>query len=284
VSTTATTPYAGPATLGEAVRLRGAHPDWLVLAGGTDLMVDADHRAAPGVLDLFGVPELHGVETSGHGIRIGACTTFGELLASDAVRETLPLLWAAAREVGSVQIRDRGTLGGNIVTSSPVGDTLPCLLALDARVVLASARGTRDRAYERFLRGYRAVDLAGDELLVGVQIARPAAGTVQHWRKVGARAAQAISKLSVAATARLADGRVAALRLAFGGVADRPVRLPVAERTAEGMRPDAALAERVAAAVRASLDPITDVRSTEDYRRDVAANLAARFVSRLGTG
>lgn len=276
----ATIPYAGPAALDDALRLRDEHRDWLVLAGGTDVMVgEAQRSAALGVLDLFGVAELHAVEATENVIRIGACTTFSELLADDSLRDTL--LWSAAREVGAVQIRDRGTIGGNIVTSSPVGDLLPCLLALDASVVLASTRGTRTVGYEPFVRGYRRVDLAPDELLVAVEIARPAPGAVQHWRKVGARAAQAIAKVSIAAVAQVEGGRLARLRLAFGGVADHPVRLHAVEELAEGMPPGIALADRVCAAVRESLFPITDVRSTAGYRRDVAANLAARFVSSL---
>lgn len=275
-------PYAGPVTLDDALRLRGEHPDWLVLAGGTDVMVGEGERiGALGVLDVFGVAELHTVRARQDAIRIGACTTFTELLASDAVRDRLPLLWTAAGEVGAVQVRDRGTIGGNIVTSSPVGDMLPGLLALDANIVVASARGTRILAYEQFVRGYRAVDLAADELLVAAEIARPALGTAQYWRKVGARAAQAIAKVSVAAAARVAAGRVDGFRLALGGVADRPVRLRAVEEIVAGRRLDGALADRVRAAVRESLDPITDVRSTADYRRDVAANLTARFVSSL---
>jgi CO/xanthine dehydrogenase FAD-binding subunit len=273
--------YAGPVSLADALQLRGEHPEWLVLAGGTDVMVDGAGKDVPGVLDVFGVAELHGVAAGEGRIRFGAGTTFTELLADDAVRDALPLLWAAARDVGAVQIRDRGTVGGNVVTSSPIGDLLPCLLALDATIVVASATGTRTVAYEQFVRGYRAVDLAPDELLVAVEIPRPATGTAQYWRKVGARAAQAISKVSIAAAARIDAGKVNGFRLAFGGVADHPVRLHAAEQLLEGMRPDAALADQVGAAVRESLDPITDVRSTADYRRDVAANLAARFVTTL---
>jgi CO/xanthine dehydrogenase FAD-binding subunit len=288
VTAAAAVPYAGPATVDDALRVRGEHPDWLVLAGGTDVMVDAARRrtagvpdagGAVGVLDVFGVPELHGVSATDGVIRIGACTTFAELLAGEPA--TLPLLHAAVREIGAVQIRNRGTVGGNIVTSSPVGDLLPCLLALDARVALASRRGPRTVGYEQFLRGYRAVDLAADELLVAAEIPPPAPGTVQHWRKVGARAAQAIAKVSVAAAARVVDGRLADVRLAFGGVADRPVRLHAVETLAEGVRPGSTLTEQVRDAVRDALEPITDVRSTADYRRDVAANLAARFVSSL---
>jgi CO/xanthine dehydrogenase FAD-binding subunit len=255
-----------------------------VLAGGTDSMVPSARAAAgpvKGVIDLFTVDELHCIDATFETMRIGACTTYAELLASGALRATLPLLAAAAREIGAEQIRERGTIGGNVVTCSPVGDMLPGLLALDAGVVVASERGSRTVEYERFVRGYRDVDLAPDELLVAVEIPRPDPGTVQHWRKVGTRAAQSIAKLSFAATARLHDGRATHVRVAFGGVADHPIRLHDVEAIVEGAVPDGALAVTARDAVLGSLHPITDVRSSADYRRDVAANLVARFVSGL---
>jgi CO/xanthine dehydrogenase FAD-binding subunit len=275
--------YAGPMSLADALEARAAHPSWLVLAGGTDVMVPGSGLAdPPGVLDLFGVAELHGVGVTGDSIRVGACTTYTEVLASGLLCEELPLLAAAAREVGAEQIRERGTIGGNVVTCSPVGDMLPGLLALDASIVLASVSGTRTVPYEAFVRGYRQVDLAPDELVVALELPRPEAGTVQHWRKVGTRAAQAITKVAIAAVARVEAGRVAHIRLAFGAVADRPVRLHAVEALMEGAVPDAALAEAVRSAVRDAIEPITDARSTADYRRDVAARLAARFVADLG--
>lgn len=282
MSALAEIPYVRPASLADALRARAEHPSWLVLAGGTDVMVPGSGLTdALGVVDVFSVNDLRGVDVADDVIRIGACTTYAELVASHAVRDILPLFATAARAVGAEQIRTRGTVGGNVVTCSPVGDMLPALLALDASVVVASASSTRTVAYEQFVRGYRAVDLGPDELLVAIEIPIPAPDTVQFWRKVGARAAQAIAKVSIAAAARVEDGRVAGFRLAFGGVADHPVRLHDVETLVEGERPDAALAAAVGAAVRASLDPITDVRSTSDYRGDVAGNLAARFVANL---
>jgi CO/xanthine dehydrogenase FAD-binding subunit len=223
--------YAGATSLAGALRVRAEHPKWLVLAGGTDVMAPGSGLAdPPGVLDVFGVDELHGVDGAAEVIRIGACTTYAELLASDVVRDSLPLLAGAAREVGAEQIRERGTIGGNVVTCSPVGDML---------------------------------------------------GTVQHWRKVGTRSAQAITKVALAAVARVDAGRVAHFRLAFGAVADHPVRLHAVEALVEGQIADLALADAVGAAVRDALQPITDARSTADYRRDVAARLATRFVAGL---
>jgi CO/xanthine dehydrogenase FAD-binding subunit len=274
--------YARPATLVDALATRAAHPNWVVLAGGTDLMVPGHPGAsASGVLDLCGLDELHGIEATGDLVRIGACTTYAELLASELVSRHLSLLAVAAREVGATQIRSRGTVGGNVMTASPVGDLLPVLLALDATVMVASATSHRCLPYERFVTGYRSVDLAAEELLTAVELAVPAPGTQQHWRKVGPRAAQAISKVSLAATGLVVDGRVEHVRLAFGGVADRPVRLHAVESLVQGAPLGPALAEQVRDAVAGALDPITDMRSTADYRRDVAANLAARFVTTL---
>lgn len=276
-------PVARPATLAEALAARARHPDWLVVSGGTDVMVGAHRRPEPpGVLDLFGVAELAGVRKAGDVLRIGAGTTYAELLASPRVRHHLPCLHRACAEVGALQIQARGTLGGNMVTSSPVGDTLPCLLALDARVVVASeARGERRVPYHAFVTGYRQVDLRPDELLVAVEVPLPPDHAVQVWRKVGTRKAQAISKVMLAAVGVVEGGRVAHARVALGAVADRPVRLPAVEDLLVGQAPDEALAARAAEAVRATITPITDVRSTKEYRLDVAARLVAGFVRAL---
>ncbi len=275
-----------PATLADALAARAAHPDWLVVAGGTDVMVGSTRRPEPpGVLDLFGLAELSAITEGPDGLCVGAGATYAALLRHPTVRDRFPCLHEAAREVGALQIQARGTLGGNVQTSSPVGDTLPPLLALDAEVEVASAaRGPRRVPYAAWITSYRKTALATDELLVAVHLPWPAPGTRQRWRKVGTRKAQAISKVMLAATARLEGdgpgrpGTIAHARVALGAVADRPVRLPTVEALLVGASPDPALAERVREAVRAAITPITDVRSTADYRREVAANLVARFV------
>lgn len=275
------TDYLRPADLGHALAARAEHPDWWLLAGGTDLMVG--QRAAPrGVIDLFGLPELRGVRREGDRVWIGAATTYAELIRSDLVRELLPCLHACAREVGALQIQERGTIGGNVATSSPVGDTLPVLLALDAEVELASASARRTLAYHGFCTGYRQTALTADELIVGLSIPTPAPGTRQFWRKVGTRRAQAISKVMVAAAARLGPGReVVHARLAMGAVAALPLRLEGVEELLRGEVPGPELARRARAAVEEAITPITDVRSTAPYRSAAAGNLAARFVLEL---
>lgn len=286
-ATTADVPAVRPRSLAEALAARAEHPDWLVIAGGTDLMVGALHRPPPpGVIDVFGLPELRGVLPFGGHLRIGAGTTYAQLLADPHVRHHLRCLREACAEVGALQIQARGTLGGNMVTSSPVGDTLPCLLALDAEVVLASrSRGERRVPYPAFLTGYRKVDLRPDELLVAVEVPVPGPGAVHVWRKVGTRKAQSISKVMLAAVGELDPaGRVARARVALGAVADRPVRLRGVEDLLVGQAPDEALAARAAEAVRGAITPITDVRSTKEYRLDVAARLVAGFVRALQEG
>jgi len=278
------TEWVRPGSLAEALAARARHPAHLLLAGGTDLMVGARDRPAPaGVIDLFGLAELVGVSRAGDGgLRVGAATTYAALLADERVRDELPVLWAAVREVGAMQIQARGTLGGNLGTSSPVGDTLPVLLALDAVVELASARGPRELTYEAFCTGYRATALATDELIVAVRFAPDARARRQAWRKVGTRRAQSISKVMLAASARLDDGVVSLVRLALGAVAERPVRARAAEAVLTGRRADEATADATAAALAGEVRPIDDVRSAADYRRRVAARLVRRFVLSLG--
>jgi len=272
------TEYLKPASLEDAYAARASHPDYVLLAGGTDYMVGVLHRPAPaGVIDLFGLEGLCGIEVSGERIRIGAATTYAEVLAHEALTSAFPSLETCVSEIGATQIQARGTLGGNIGTSSPVGDTLPVLLALDAVLELGSARGTRRVAYAEFCTGYRQTVMAADELILAVELPLPAPA-IQFWRKVGTRKAQAISKVMVAASATRSGETLTQVRLAMGAVADRPVRLAGVEALIEGQVPSAELAERVRAAVGEAITPISDIRSTAPYRLRAAQNLAARFV------
>ncbi|MEZ4404137.1 MAG: FAD binding domain-containing protein [Kofleriaceae bacterium] len=275
--------YLRPADDAAAIALRAAHPDYLVLAGGTDLLVSAHHRAVPvGILDIAG--RFAGITVDTRGAMIGAGTSWRAIATSAALAEGWPILPAAAAEVGALQIQQRGTLGGNLATSSPVGDGLPVLLALDATIHLASAaRGARAVPYREFCTGYRATALAADELITAIAVPRVPAGAYQGWRKVGTRAAQSISKVMAAAVIVVDGGVITVARLAVGAVADRPIRLAAAEAAALGQAPDAATAARVAAAAEAAITPIDDVRSTARYRRQVAGALLARFVTNAGS-
>jgi CO/xanthine dehydrogenase FAD-binding subunit len=273
------TSYARPRDLDEAVELHAAHPGWLVLAGGTDLMVNANHRAVPaGIVDLWRLSAICFVRVADDAIAIGAGTTWHEVERHPAIRERMRPLAAAAREIGALQIQSRGTLGGNVGTSSPVGDSLPVLLALDAELEVASVRGRRRVPYRAWCTGYRTTQLAPDELIVAAHIPVPDRATRTTWRKVGTRRAQSISKVMGAAAISLDGDLVTSARVALGAIAERPIRVTAVEDAVRGL-PLAQAAEAARAAVRTAIRPIDDVRSTADYRREVAENLVARFFS-----
>jgi CO/xanthine dehydrogenase FAD-binding subunit len=269
--------YLRPRDLGEAVALRAAHREFMVIAGGTDLLVNANHKPAPaGMIDLWRLADLGFIREEAGGLAIGAGVTWLEIARHPRILEWFGPLAAAAREIGALQIQTRGTLGGNVGTSSPVGDSLPVLLALDAELELASVRGHRRIPYREFCTGYRRTALAADELIVAAHLPRITTRARTAWRKVGTRRAQSISKVMGAAVIFLDDDVVTSARVALGAVADRPIRVAAVEAAVEGLSlRDAVVAAR--AAVRATIMPIDDVRSTADYRRDVAANLVARF-------
>ena len=275
--------FLAPKNLAEALAARAAHPEYIAVAGGTDYMVASKDRIAPpGIINLFGLNDLIQVrEVDGGALRIGACATYATLLGDARVAEKYPVLRDACREVGASQIQARGTLGGNIATSSPVGDSLPPLLALDATICVASTKGERRIAYEDFLVGYRKVDLAADELIVAIELPALAKGAKQHWRKVGTRRAQSISKVMMAAIAHLEDGKIADIRIALGAVADRTIRAKAAEAAVCGLAPGDDAAQKAVDALAGEITPIDDLRSNADYRLGVAQNLVRRFILSL---
>ncbi|CAN5843439.1 hypothetical protein BH11MYX3_BH11MYX3_04190 [soil metagenome] len=271
------TSYLRPRTLEEAAVARAAYPDWMVLAGGTDLMVNANHKPTPaGIIDLWRLAELGFIRVEADAIVIGAGTTWHEVERHPAIREKLRPLALAAKEIGALQIQARGTLGGNVGTSSPVGDSLPVLLALDATIEVASVRGRRSIPYHAYCTGYRKTQLAADELIVAAHVPLPSATTRTTWRKVGTRRAQSISKVMGAAAITLDGGVVTSARIALGAVADRPMRITAVEDAVKGLAL-AQAADAARMALRTAIQPIDDVRSTALYRRDVAENLVARF-------
>ena len=273
------TPYVRPRELREALELRATHPDWMVLAGGTDLMVNANHRAEPaGILDLWRFPPLGGIRVAGSEVAIGGGVTWSEMERHPVIRARLATLALAAREIGALQIQARGTLGGNVGTSSPVGDSLPALLALDAELEVAGVRGSRRLRYETFCTGYRKTQLAPDELIVAAHLRLPDASTRTMWRKVGTRRAQSISKVMGAASVTLDGDLVVSARVALGAVADRPIRVAAVEAAVRGLRMGPEAAEAARLALRGAIKPIDDVRSTATYRRHAAGRLLDRFL------
>lgn len=267
-----------PRTLADAYDLL-AEGGWTPIAGGTDLMVriTGEIGEPPGrLLDIWRLGDLSGIELRDGVLSIGALSTYTDLRRSSLVVDRLPVLAEAAATIGAAQIQNRGTIGGNVVNASPAGDTLPVLLATDARIVLGSARGERSVAALDFWTGYRATARADDELVLRVEVPLPA-GRQVRFRKVGTRRAQAISKVVMAlAWVPDATGAWHGVRVAFGSVAAVPVRVAEVEAALEGSVIDAAATDRAIAALGASIRPIDDVRSTADYRREVSGRILAR--------
>lgn len=268
--------YHQAATLGEAMALagRGAR----LLAGGTDLYPGAGTRLAGDVVDIAGLAELRGVSL-GHGLRIGACTTWAEIAAA-RLPPACAALQEAALQVGGRQIQNAGTIGGNLCNASPAADGVPPLLALGAVAEVAGPGGARRMPLAAFLRGPRKVDLAPGEVLVAVHL--PAAGLAGRsaFQKLGARAYLVISIAMAAVRLEVASGQIRAAAVAVGACGPVATRLPRVEGALLG--PVAGAADRVRDRdVAAGLAPIADVRATAAYRAGAAAELIRRAVERL---
>lgn len=277
-------PSVSPTGLGEAYALL-AEPDggaWRPLAGGTDLMVTMTGEIGEPpsrVLDIWALDELRGIRVEDDALVIGALTTYTDLRRSPEVTELAPGLAEAAATIGAAQIQNRGTLGGNVINASPAGDTLPVLLALDAEMVLGSARGERTVTAADFWPSYRTTARRDDELLLRILIPRVERRQVR-FRKVGTRRAQAISKvvMALAWVSSTEDAPWTDIRLALGSVAATTVRVPGVETLLEGARPTRATADVAAAALTAAIEPIDDVRSTAAYRRLVSGRILHRLI------
>jgi xanthine dehydrogenase small subunit len=278
--------YHRPATLQEALAIRAAG-DVMVLAGGTDVYPAKAARSAWGdmrhkdVLDITRLGELRGIAEAETHWRIGALTTWSELIAAE-----LPTLFdglkLAAREVGGAQIQNRGTIAGNLCTASPAGDGLPNLLALDAVIKLASASGTRHVPMREFLLGYRQTACRADEIVTTMLVPKPSSGDVRsRFLKLGARKYLVISIAMVAGIVEIgADGRISAARLAVGACSTVPQRLPALEAALVGATL-AAASDMVASEHFAHLTPIDDIRASADYRRHAALTLVRDLLSDL---
>jgi len=273
-----------PGTLSEAVSMLAAEPGtWRPFAGGTDLMVQLESGALPEgrYLGLWKIGELRGIRQTGDVVEIGALTTYSEILASDLLHRDYSLLGHAARETGGVATQNRGTIGGNIANASPAADTPPALLVYDAELELISVRGTRRVPYDAFHLGYKKMDLVPGELIACIRLPKRAPGWREHYRKVGTRKAQAISKVCLAAVGRMNDGQISDTRIALGSVSPIVVRCVQTENTLRGRRPGAETIAAACDALLREISPIDDIRSTADYRLQVSKNLLTDFLMRL---
>ena len=279
---------SAPPSLDAALAILAKEPGkYTPIAGGTELMValGVGRLAQHSLISIQHLRELRFIRVDDEAIHIGAGTTFTDIRRSQAIAEDLPLLVQSASWTGSVANQNRGTLGGNICNASPAADTPPALLAYSATVTLISANGKRILPYSDFHLGYKKTMLRPEELLHSISVPRDFADYRQYIRKVGTRNAQSISKIALAAIARLEGDTIADIRLGAASLTDRPVRCSATEAALQGQRIDGANLDATVRAARAALateaNPIDDIRSTAKYRAAVAANLLEEFLRSL---
>ena len=267
-------------TLQQMAREPGA---WKPFAGGTDLMVlletgKLDHKK---YLSLWHLSELRGIEETPEFIRIGALTTYAQILRHPTLQREFPLLCKAASETGGIATQNRGTLGGNIANASPAADSPPALLVYDAELELVSASGTRRVPYHGFHSGYKEMDLRPDELIQVIRVSRKMKNWKQYYRKVGTRKAQAISKVCFAGASEVSAGLIRDLRIAVGSVAPTVIRCVQSEDSLRGHALDPQTIRSAQETLAREIAPIDDMRSTARYRLRVAQNLLADFLGSL---
>lgn len=272
-----------PKTLAEALKLQASETTrGKLLSGGTDLMVQwASGVPAPErATSLWNLPELCAIEIFDDTIEIGAGVTHAFLGDAKPIHRHLPALIAAAATVGAAQIQARGTLGGNAANASPAGDTAPALLVTGGSVLLASLSGVREVPLAKFWTDYRKIDARPDEIILAFRL--PKRGkAVERFRKIGARQAQAISKVMAASRILVQGGRIQSAAIALGSIAPTPVRLTEVEAFLAGKKLTPKLINEAEALAQATVKPIADIRSSAEYRRWASGRLVRDALENL---
>lgn len=275
------TSYLRPTSQSEALAAL-AQGSLTVLAGGTDYYPSKVGKPlSDDILDISAIASLRGIHDDGSHWRIGATTSWSELIAVG-----LPPLFdglkLAAREIGGVQIQNAGTVAGNLCNASPAADGVPPLLALDARVEIADTAGSTSVALADFILGNRRTLLRPDQLLTAILIPKPAHSARSHFAKLGARKYLVVSIVMVAVTLEVDAGRVSAARVAVGAASAVAQRLPLLEAALIGLSCDTSLGEHARPEHLAPLAPVDDVRASREYRLDAGLTLVRRVLSQLG--
>jgi carbon-monoxide dehydrogenase small subunit/xanthine dehydrogenase small subunit len=281
-------PFFTATSIDDALAIRERYPDCVLLAGGTDLMVgwNGDRGQPPArILSLEAVDELNRRQETAGMLSIGAMTRVERLARDPLILRLAPALAQSARQLGAHAIRERATIGGNVVNASPAADLVPPLFAAGASLILASPAGRREVPIAAFYQGYKRVDLAPQEILVEIRVPALPDGAREGFAKIGPRRAQEIAKVSVAVRLTMDAGRIGEIAIAAGSVAPTVVRLSRTEAALRGMHLEAGsladLSASVEASIAADVSPISDVRSTADYRRAMTVRLLQDLVARL---
>jgi len=279
-----------PATLQEASRLlKDNGPGGRFLAGGTDLVIAMKEKGLlpKYIVDLKRLPGLIGIrENSDGGIGLGALTTLYEIETSALIKSKYPFLAQSAAEVGSIQIRNRATIGGNMANATPSADTAPALIALNATAKIASANGERTINLEDFFKGPGQNAMSVDEILTEVTIPKTAANLVGEYIKFSPREMMDLAYVGVAVAYNLGakDKKCEGVRIVLGAVAPTPIRAKRAEAALEGQVLTEALAEKVGQIAAEEAKPISDVRSSAEYRRAMVGTMTKRALLNAAVG
>ena len=267
-------------TLPEALDFLSANEGWRPIAGGTDLMVLFNAGKLPyrRLVSIRNIPELAEIAMFESEVFIGAAASYTSIRNHRVLQSEFPLLCEAASWTGGIANQNRGTIGGNIANASPAADSAPVLLAYDAELELTSRDNVRWLPYSAFHLGYKQMELRCDELISRIRLPRCSQKLVQYARKVGTRKAQAISKVCFAGVAELNDCLVQKVRIALGSVAPVPLRCYATEAVLEGRAVEPEVAAEAKETLRRDIKPISDIRSTERYRTQVAVNLLGEFL------
>jgi xanthine dehydrogenase small subunit len=266
-----------PTSLARLLAARAAHPGAQVVAGCTDvgLWITKQHRQFNQLLDVSRARELRRIEHYPHHIAIGAAVSLSDAFA--ALEAERPQLHAFAARFAGLPVRNSGTLGGNVANGSPIGDSMPLLIALGASVVLMSVRGHRELPLEQLYTGYRQNVIAADELLAWIKVPRPVPGELLRVYKISKRQDDDISAVCLAIQLHLAHGRVDHASIGAGGVAATPVRAAGTEAVLRDRPWELATVQQAAATLRTEFQPISDMRASAAYRSEVLGNLLQRF-------
>jgi len=269
-----------PGSLQEALEILEKYgEDVRPIAGGTDLVLAVRSGALKvgHIMDITRIPELRTLDLDGDTLIVGAAVTISELLELEVVRERLPALWEAMYWLGSPQIRNVATLVGNICNASPAADTAPPLMIYDARVRILGPGGKRVIPIEEFFVHVKKTVLEPGEMVGFVEIPIKE-GFRSRFRKIGKRRAEVLSIVNAAVGFFFGNGRMEGVRIALGSVAPTPIRARTAEAVLEGKEPSMELVEEAASRAREETRPISDVRASAEYRREMSFVLVRRLI------
>ena len=277
-----TTRYEAPGTVADALSVMAAHPGAMILAGGTDLLVQyqAGLRTPSAFIDVKRIPELMAIEADASGVTIGAAVAAADICAHPVIRAWWPGLVDGVQLIGSTQIQGRGSLGGNLCNGSPAADATGALIASGAVAHIAAPSGVRTVPVEQFVLAPGKTALAPGELLVSVRLPKPAAHTADAYQRLIPRTEMDIAVASVAVSITLdPSGLCTAARVVIGAVAPTLLLVPEAGAALVGTTLDAAALERAALAASAAARPIDDKRGTVAYRTTVVGVLTKRVAA-----